>query len=130
MAHFHIYLTRIMLLGVVQMNTVKELEKRAAADKGLSLTAMVSAVRSGNVETVKLLLYRTKLPINAAGATGNTALMWAALWGKDEIVQYLLSEGADRSLKNKAGKTADRLALEGGHRTLSSKIREFKLKKK
>jgi len=91
---------------------------------------MVSAIKSGNLETVKLLLYRTKLPINSSGATGHTALMWAAQWGKAGIVDYLLAEGADRSITNKAGKTADRLAFEHGHRSLSAAIREFKLKKK
>lgn len=90
---------------------------------------MVSAVKSGNVETVKLLLYRTKLPINSVGAQGNTALMWAAQWGKTEVVDYLLSEGADRTVKNKAGKSADRLAFEAGHRALSATIREYKPKK-
>ena len=44
-----------------------------------------------------------------------TLLMWAAAYGHQDSVRMLLSAGADRSMKDKRGKTASEMAAEGGH---------------
>ena len=44
-----------------------------------------------------------------------TALMWAAGYGHDETVRFLLSRGADTSARDNRGKTAADIAREAGH---------------
>ncbi|MEO7107787.1 MAG: ankyrin repeat domain-containing protein [Rhodoferax sp.] len=42
-----------------------------------------------------------------------TLLMWAAGYGRESVVSYLLTQGADRSLKDNRGKTAADIARDG-----------------
>ena len=44
--------------------------------------------------------------INAKDDKGNTALMWAAFYGYEEVVEMLLKNGADTKLINDKGETA------------------------
>ena len=44
--------------------------------------------------------------LNHQSSWGNTALILASMWGHTEVVRFLLSKGADTSLKNKDGNTA------------------------
>ncbi|KAL4982951.1 DYW family of nucleic acid deaminases-domain-containing protein [Aspergillus falconensis] len=49
--------------------------------------------------------------VNASNQNGRTALMEAALWGRLETVEILLSRGADKSLRDRKKKRAVDLAL-------------------
>ena len=51
--------------------------------------------------------------------------MWAAYWGQYDVVEYLLESGADKTLTNKAGKTAEKLAAERGNRLSMVLIRNW-----
>jgi ankyrin repeat protein len=53
--------------------------------------------------------------VNAASPHGDTALMAAALRGREAVVELLLQHGANPTLKNKAGATAVDFAAERGH---------------
>jgi len=53
--------------------------------------------------------------IAAADRHGSTLLMWAAGYGRTEVVKRLLELGADRRALNDKGKTAADIARDGGH---------------
>ncbi len=52
--------------------------------------------------------------INAVGESGNTALMEAVLWGREEQARALIAAGADIHVVNKAGETALEIAASQG----------------
>lgn len=41
--------------------------------------------------------------------------MWAAAYGHESTVRFLLEQSADRTFKDCRGKTAAEMALEGNH---------------
>ncbi len=51
---------------------------------------------------------------NATYANQLTALMWAAGYGRDEVVKVLLAAGARTEPRDDRGKTAADIAREGG----------------
>ncbi len=57
-----------------------------------------------------------------APGSHSTALHFAAGWGRAEVVKVLLEKGAERAVKNKAGKTALDLAREGGYADVSAAL--------
>ena len=57
-----------------------------------------------SIEAIGLLL-AVGLDINAANGTGQTALHGAALWGKDKVVEYLVSKGARLDAKDRRNLT-------------------------
>ncbi|MCS6985444.1 MAG: ankyrin repeat domain-containing protein [Leptospiraceae bacterium] len=80
-------------------------------------SALMIATWKGSVELVRLLAQRSD--INAQDNEGWTALMFAASEGNVEKVKALLSYGASKALKNKAGKTAKDIALGKGYEELA-----------
>ena len=88
---------------------------------GVALSG-ISAMK-GNLDSLQLLLSRGKVDINAVGQTGNTLLCWAAMSGKLDVVKYLLTQGADTTLRNKNGMSALDLAYAGGHFDLATALR-------
>jgi len=56
------------------------------------------------IEAIKLCL-EAGVDINAADNRGQTALHGAALWGLDEVVQFLADHGAKLDVKDKQGRT-------------------------
>ena len=75
--------------------------------------ALSSAAYQGNREVVELLLAQPRIKVDAPDVDGYTALMWAAEHGDRDIVDSLLQAGADPSLKNRRGQTAEALADQG-----------------
>ena len=60
-----------------------------------------------------LLIGMGKADINVKDNSGETALMWAAYYGRKEAVSYLCGlRDCDITAKNNAGKTAEELALD------------------
>ena len=77
-------------------------------------TPLHDAAERGNDKCVELLLARG-VPVDQLNVTtGDTALMWAALAGRDAVIRRLLAAGADRTLKNQANKSALDLATAYG----------------
>ena len=60
-------------------------------------------------------LLRAGTPVNARLENDLSLLMWAAAYGHESTVRFLLEQGADRSFKDGRGKTAAEMALEGNH---------------
>jgi ankyrin repeat protein len=56
------------------------------------------------IEAIKLCL-DAGVDINAADSRGQTALHGAALWGFDDVVQFLVDHGAKLDIKDRQGRT-------------------------
>jgi hypothetical protein len=94
----------------------------AATHKGF--TALHTAVESGYLEKVRLLLAAGADP-GAEDASGNSPLHLSALLEKpDEIVKLLLAAGAKAYHRNSAGKTPVDLALGKGNSSSVELLRE------
>ena len=78
-------------------------------------------VMAGRVEAVRDLLAEAAPDLDAADATGWTALMYAAQAGHEEIVEVLLEAGASPDRRNPSGETALHLAARRG-RTDSARL--------
>ena len=78
-------------------------------------------ILAGRVEAVRSLLAEAAPDLDAADATGWTALMYAVQGGHDEIVEMLLEAGASLDQRNGAGETALHLAARYG-RTASADL--------
>lgn len=107
--NWQIFLIGILALCVFACNSAKRATTSPETD------ALLRAARSGNADTVKTLLTSPNVDVNGVDAEGNTALIEAARFGHDDVVEALLIAKADVSVKNKQGKTALMLASEGGH---------------
>ncbi|XP_048245203.1 ankyrin repeat domain-containing protein 17-like [Haliotis rufescens] len=70
--------------------------------------------KGGVVEVVKYVLSQDMVDINSRGWQKRTPIMVAALNGHKEVVELLVSEGADVSLVDKAGNNILHWASEGG----------------
>lgn len=57
-----------------------------------------------------------KVALGLADGAGNTALHHAAGWGRLENLRLLLAAGAEKTLRNREGKTAIELAEDSGRR--------------
>ncbi|HTY25989.1 MAG TPA: ankyrin repeat domain-containing protein [Desulfomonilaceae bacterium] len=75
--------------------------------------ALMEAIRQNHVAQVQDLLAKGA-DINAKDTYGVPALMWAAAWGRLQIVKLLLEKGADVNAKDKVGQTALMLTRQGG----------------
>ncbi|XP_048242839.1 histone-lysine N-methyltransferase EHMT2-like [Haliotis rufescens] len=69
---------------------------------------------TGNVETVKCVLSPKVVDINSRGEGSVTPVMEAARWRHREVVEFLVSEGADVSLVDVAGNNILHWACRGG----------------
>ncbi|XP_046342376.2 putative ankyrin repeat protein RF_0381 [Haliotis rufescens] len=70
---------------------------------------------SGNVKMVTDLLAKDSVDINSRGQNGGTALMWATWWHQSDVIDLLLSKGADASLTDNDGNNILHNACIGGH---------------
>jgi Ankyrin repeats (3 copies) len=68
--------------------------------------ALTAAVVTNSVESVALLLRHMKCEVNFVDAKGCTLLHYAALAGKEEVVRFLLHCGADSTVEDSQGRTA------------------------
>jgi ankyrin repeat protein len=64
-------------------------------------------------------LVKAKTDVNAKLENDLTLLMWAAAYGQEESVRYLLAQGADREAKDNRGKTAEMMARDANHLALA-----------
>ena len=75
-------------------------------------TPLHYAATGGHVDVMKVLLEHHAY-IDAESPNGSTPLMMAAMYGTLEAVQFLISAGADSSIKNELGLTAADFAKQG-----------------
>lgn len=74
-------------------------------------------------EPMAELLVSAGAEVNAAADGSATALHGAVMFGRDNMVRWLLFHGADPNPKNQDGKTPLQLALEGKHSELAQILR-------
>ena len=107
---------------------------QALIDKGAEInhpgwTALHYAAATGSLPIVRLLLDHDAY-IDAESPNKTTPLMMAARGGFREVVDYLLSQGADLEAKNELGLTAVDFARAQGHPALANfleaRLRESK----
>ena len=79
------------------------------------------AASGGHVAVIALLLDENAY-IDAASPNGTTPLMMAARYGSDAAVQALLTAGADVSLRNQLGLSAQDFALQGERATAAELV--------
>lgn len=104
--------------------------KRQAANpyatlKNSAMNAFLLAVRSGNADTVRLLLDKVSIDINHQSeyelrdderyTIMPTPLMFAAKYGHTDVMKLLIEKGADVSIIDNGGENALSLATKHGH---------------
>jgi len=82
-------------------------------------------IRHGNLIKFHLMLEYPEVDLNSTNVDGRTPLFIAAAEGNTIFVKPLLSHGADRSIKDKDGKTAEDIAVEAGNYMIAKLIRNF-----
>ncbi len=83
------------------------------------------AARAGDLAKIKLLLEKEPGLVNEKTGTGNTPLFFAVFGGHSEVVDFLISKGAEVSDKNNAGENVLHYAAYSG----SVKLLKFFLDK-
>jgi len=66
---------------------------------------LIGFSQRGNLEKVKELIEKGA-SVNEMDGKGQTALMWAAIYGHTEISQMLIEKGADLNVRDVDGNTA------------------------
>ena len=94
---------------------VKMLREHSSADASRSGDDMCTAVRRGDIETVKGLLAKGADTNTSDSQFGVSPLSWAALLGQTEIAELLIRNGADVNGRNRDGGTALHGAAFLGH---------------
>jgi uncharacterized protein len=92
-----------------------------AQDKG-GYTAMMLAASNNHAPIVDLLLRQGAMIDHQEQTEGWTALIWAAGKGRAETVEVLLHHGADRTLKDFAGRSAADQARDAGHQDIVERL--------
>jgi len=76
--------------------------------------ALQLAAENGSMSIVKLLIEEKKIPIHIKYNNGYTALHNAAVKDRSEVIQYLLTRGADYKIRTNNGQLAIHKAAQGG----------------
>ncbi len=114
--------TPLMYLAVAgQTERAQDLIRRGALVNRLGWTPLQYAASKGHLDTVKMLV-ANKAIVNAPGPDGITALMMAAYGGNEPVVQYLLSAGADVTMKSTQDYDAAQWARLKNHNALANKL--------
>jgi len=97
-------------------------------DVGELTDVLILSVRTGNLELVKYLVSEKGVDVNATGGRGRrvgfmSPLLWATYHGHKDIVDFLLAEGADPSMKDAQGRDAFSIALDQGFTDLAKSLR-------
>ncbi len=86
-------------------------------------TALMGAIFKGHVSVAKQLVF-ADCDIDDENAQGQTALMFASLFDRQEIINTLLDEGANPAHMDKAGNSVADIALSQGNYELAKVLRE------
>jgi ankyrin repeat domain-containing protein 50 len=78
-------------------------------------TAVWWAFKNGNLQVAKRLLQNQSFDLNQGDSAGNTPILWGARNGHEDIVQFLLEQKVDPSIRNNAGQTPVWWAVRRGH---------------
>lgn len=98
-----------------ERNLMKHQDLNACRRDERDLTPLHVAVLYDQIMIVDFLLDRTDIDINAADTDGLTALHYACMKNRQNILLLLLQENADSRLTDSYGNTALHLAVDRGH---------------
>ena len=73
---------------------------------------LLTGAKTGNIELVQLAIAKGAY-LNTTDEKGGTALHWAVYYNHKEVVEFLLMQGADPTVKDKNGITTVDLARIG-----------------
>ncbi len=76
--------------------------------------AFMGVAFKGHEQVAKWLLENTDCNVNHQNYAGQTAIMMASLFGRDNIIEILLEHGANPKIIDKQGNTASKLAQAQG----------------
>jgi ankyrin repeat protein len=76
--------------------------------------AFMGVAFKGHLQVAKWLLENTVCNVNHQNYAGQTALMMASLFGREDIIRLLLEHGANPDLKDRQGNTSIKLAQAQG----------------
>lgn len=101
-----------------------------AAAQGISESAppedqICGAAIAGDLDKVKKLLETDSTLIDAVSADGKTPLHFAAAYGQNSVVSYLLEKGADIGAEDDLGESPIDFAVQNGHKDTAKIIIEF-----
>ena len=85
--------------------------------------ALVVAARKRDIEAITELLARG-VDVNETTSSGDTALMWAAFYGDQDIALLLLEHGADTAAEDGNGCTAAYFAAQLKHEEVLQRLNE------
>ncbi|XP_071115623.1 ankyrin-1-like [Haliotis cracherodii] len=97
---------------VVELLVVEGADVSLVSERGANILHLAS--QGGDVEVVKYILSQDMVGINSRGWMKRTPVMVAALHGHKEVVELLVSEGADVSLVNIVGNNILHTACRAG----------------
>ena len=104
------------------MNALKEAGADTCALDHKGSNAMMGAASRGRINVIKWMLEHGDCNINQQNYAGQTALVIAASFRHDEIIDLLLEYGADSMLRDARGNTAASLAIAHGRHALADKL--------
>lgn len=82
-------------------------------------TALMGAIFKGEESIAQRLLADPRTAPDQRNGAGQTAAMFAALFGKRRVIEQLSARGADFALADAAGQTAQKLAQQQGNAELA-----------
>jgi hypothetical protein len=81
-----------------------------------------AAAHGSHKYDVAVFLINSGADIDAQNNEGMTALMFGAKGGSESYVELFLARGADESLRNKEGKTAEDIAIDSGRPSVAGEF--------
>ncbi|MBJ3816867.1 ankyrin repeat domain-containing protein [Shimwellia pseudoproteus] len=87
-------------------------------------TALMGAAFKGDTKAADILLADSRTQINLQNPQGQTAAMYAALFGHKVFLQHLVAKGARLDIKDAKGNTAASLAESQGNQELANWIKQ------
>jgi len=98
------------------------------SDEDRGMHALFNAILKNRLPMVKAFM-KTKVTTNkVANSDGVTPVMYAAILGRTEIMQFFLENGCNPHYRNKKGQTALELAAGEGHQDCVDILRDFMAK--
>lgn len=118
--------TALMMAAMEGFANVVELliDRRADASKQdyKGRNALHYAASANRLEVIDVLLDKAAIDVNSGDEFGDTALIFAAQYGLEDMVDKLLARGANPTLLNEEGSTALSSAAPSGYTSMAAKL--------